>query len=158
MIFPLQAPNFLDGMRRTHIYNSLNFQRIHLYSSIGYNETSKKIGVPLQALKMLDRTRRREIYNGLNFQRIHLNSFVRNNESEQSPWIDTKNTLVGIRANLIVSASFKNQTQVIWVIDPLMRMWRQIIKVRFDNGLNIMKGKIHCPLKGCPSIFQSKWH
>ena len=48
--------------------------------------------------------------------------------------------------------------QVIWVIDPLTRMCLQIIKVGFDNGLNIMKGKIHYPLKGCPNIFQSKGH
>ena len=42
------------------------------------------------------------------------------------------------------------------MIDPLTRMCRQIIKVRFDKGFNIMKGKIHCPLKGIPNIFQSK--
>ena len=46
--------------------------------------------------------------------------------------------------------------QLIWVIDPLARMCRQIIKVGFDNGFNVMKGKIHCPLKGFPCIFQSK--
>ena len=27
---------------------------------------------------------------------------------------------------------------------------------RFNNGFNFMKGEIHCPLKGCPCIFQSK--
>ena len=102
--------------------------------------------------------RRRNIYDGLNFQRIHLNAFVGNNEFEQSPWLDTENALVGIQVNFVVSASFKNQTQVIWVIDPLMRMCWKIIKVGFDNGFNVMKGKIHCPLKGCPSIFQSKGH
>ena len=80
----------------------------------------KKIGLPLQALKLPDRTRRRHIYYGLNFQRIHLNTFVGNNESEQSPSIDTENELVGIQVNFVVSASFKNQTQVIWVINPLM--------------------------------------
>ena len=44
------------------------------------------------------------------------------------------------------------------MVNPLMRMCRQIIKVGFDNGFNIMKGKIHFPLKGFPNIFQSKGH
>ena len=48
--------------------------------------------------------------------------------------------------------------QVIWVIDPLTRMCWQIIKVGFDNGFNVMKGKFYCPLKGFPNIFQSKGH
>ena len=32
------------------------------------------------------------------------------------------------------------------------------MKIWFDNGFNIMEGKVHSPLKGCPNIFQSKGH
>ena len=39
-----------------------------------------------------------------------------------------------------------------------MRMCWQINKVGFDNGFNVVKGKIHFPLKGFPNIFQSKGH
>ena len=44
------------------------------------------------------------------------------------------------------------------MLDPLVRMCGQIIKVWFNNGFNIMEGKVHSTLKGCPDIFQSKGH
>ena len=47
---------------------------------------------------------------------------------------------------------------MIWMLDPLARMCGQIMKVWFDNGFNVMKGKVHGSLKGCPYIFQSKGH
>ena len=47
---------------------------------------------------------------------------------------------------------------MIWMLDPLARMSRQIIKVGLDNGFYIVKSKVHGSLKGCPYIFQSKGH
>ena len=44
------------------------------------------------------------------------------------------------------------------MINPLMGMGNQIIKVRLDNVLNVMESKIHFLLKGSPYIFQSKEH
>ena len=53
---------------------------------------------------------------------------------------------------------FKNWLKELRVIHFLMRVSIDIIEVRFDNMLEIVKRKGHGALEGCFDVFKAKMH
>lgn len=104
----------------------------------------------------MQRRGRGYINNSLDFERIKTNSIFRNNKTEDSSGFDTKDTLVRIQSNVIVSAMKKYLLKMIEIVMALTWMSRKIIQIRLNDVFNVMESIGHRSLKSSPSILKAK--
>ena len=70
--------------------------------------------------------------------------------------LNSKDALVRVPLDSIMTTSFKNKAKVYNAIHSLVSVSNKIIKVSFDYVLKIVKREIHGTLKGFSNIFKDE--